>query len=86
MWNVFGKMFVFAVVGFSKCKPLYLNEREKCYGRQIYASNLHKKVKKYTYVIISENTLCDMLSNPHDSCQWWGLSYALGGKSAEYLG
>ena len=78
-------MYVFAVVVFSKCKPLYLNEHEKCYGRQIYASNPHK-VKKYTYIIISENTLWDMLTNPHDSCQWWGLSYALDGKSAEYLG
>jgi len=29
------KCSFFAVVGFSKCKSLYLNEREKCYGRQI---------------------------------------------------
>ena len=30
IWNIFAHMFVFAVVGFSKCKLLYLNEREKC--------------------------------------------------------
>jgi hypothetical protein len=46
IWAVFNQMFVFAVVGFSKCKSLYLNEREKCYERQIYAFNPHKLVKK----------------------------------------
>ena len=46
IWNVFVEMFVFAVLGFSKCKTLYLNEREKCYGRQIYAFNPHKVVEK----------------------------------------
>jgi len=30
IWNISAQMFVFAVVGFSKCKLLYLNEREKC--------------------------------------------------------
>jgi len=45
-WNVFAQMFVFAVVAFSKCKQLYLNEGKKCYGRQIYAFNPHKMVKK----------------------------------------
>jgi hypothetical protein len=40
-------LFVFAVVGFSKCKSLYLNEREKCYGRQMYAFNPHKMAKKF---------------------------------------
>ena len=44
-WNIFAQMFVFAVVGFSKCKS-YLNEREKCSGRQIYACNPHTIVKK----------------------------------------
>ena len=39
------KCSFFTVVGFSKCKSLYLNEREKCYGRQIYAFNPHKMVK-----------------------------------------
>jgi len=28
-------MFVFTVVGFSECISLYLNEREKCYGRPL---------------------------------------------------
>jgi len=48
-------MFVFAVVGFSKCKSLYLNERAKCYERQIYAFNPHKLVKKCVihHVVIS---------------------------------
>jgi hypothetical protein len=32
-------------------------------GRRIYIFNLHKMVKKYTYVLISENTL-QKLSNP----------------------
>jgi len=45
-WNVYMNdnecMFVFAIVRFSKCKSLYLNEREKCYARQIYAFNPHK--------------------------------------------
>ena len=30
IWTIFAQMFVFAVVGFSKYKSLYLNEREKC--------------------------------------------------------
>jgi len=30
---------------FSKCKSLYLNEREKCYGRIMYAFNAHKMVR-----------------------------------------
>jgi hypothetical protein len=42
IWIIFAHMFIFAVVGFSKCKSLYLNEREKCYGRQIYAFNPHR--------------------------------------------
>jgi len=46
IWNILVQIFVFAVVGFSKCTSLYLNEREKCYGRQIYAFNPHKMVKK----------------------------------------
>jgi hypothetical protein len=45
LWNIFGEIIVFAVV-FLKCQSLYLNEREKCYGRQIYALNPHKMVKK----------------------------------------
>ena len=32
-WNIFAQTYVFAVVGFSKCKSLYLYEREKCCGR-----------------------------------------------------
>jgi len=46
LWNIFGEMIVFAVVVFLKCQSLYLNERKKCYGRQIYALNPHKMVKK----------------------------------------
>jgi len=37
IWNILVQMFVFAVVGISKCKSLYVIEREKCYRRQIYA-------------------------------------------------
>jgi len=44
--NIFAQMLVFAVVGFLKWKSLYLNERERCYGRQIYAFNPHVMVKK----------------------------------------
>ena len=45
IWNIFAQLFVFAVVGFSKCKS-YLNEREECYGRQIYSFNPRKMAKK----------------------------------------
>jgi hypothetical protein len=34
-------MIVFAGVGFLKYKSKYLNEREKCYGRQINPFNPH---------------------------------------------
>jgi len=43
---MFAQMIVFVVVGFLKCKVLYLNERKKSYRRQIYACNPHKTVKK----------------------------------------
>ena len=68
IWNIFAQMFIFVVVGFSKCKSLYLNECEKCYWRQIYTFNPHKMVKEmyYTYTVISENTLQYMLSNLHE--------------------
>jgi len=46
LWNMFAQMIVFVVVGFLKCKVLYLNERKKSYRRQIYACNPHKTVKK----------------------------------------
>ena len=73
-------MFVFAVVGISKCKSLYLNEREKCYSRQIYAFNPHKKVKKCVihYVIISKNTLQEMLSSPHEFVSEVGIIVCFG--------
>jgi len=32
IWTLFAQMFVFAVLGFSKCKSLYLNERENVTG------------------------------------------------------
>ena len=38
-------MFVFAVVGFSKCKSLYLNEREKCYGRDVF-TRIHQTLRE----------------------------------------
>jgi hypothetical protein len=46
VWNMFTQMIVFAVAGFLKCKLLYLNEREKSYGGQIYEFNPHQTVKK----------------------------------------
>ena len=58
-------MFVFDVVGFWKCKSLYLNEHEKCYGRQIYAFNPHKMKNVLYVLVIPENTLQEMLSNPN---------------------
>jgi hypothetical protein len=65
--NIFAQMFVFVVLGFSRCKSLYFNEREKCYGRQIYAFNPHEGTGMgHSYVVISDNTLQEILSNPHE--------------------
>jgi len=81
------QLFVFAVVGFSKCKSLYLHEREKCYERQIYAFNPHKTVQKFvTRTLKYLKILCSKcLVTLMNSFQSWGLSYALGDKSAEYV-
>jgi hypothetical protein len=51
IWIIFAQMFIFSVVGLLNWKS-YLNEREKCYWRQIYAFNLNEIVKEcviYTY-------------------------------------
>jgi len=83
----FAQMFVFAIVGFSKCKLLYVNERQKCYGRQIYAFNRHNMVKKRViYTSYYLKNLCrKCLVTLMNLFRRWGLSYALGGKSAEYV-
>jgi hypothetical protein len=39
----------------------------------------------YTYFQISENTLLEMLSNPHKFVSKLGTIDALGSKSAEYV-
>ncbi len=78
IWNIFAQLFVFAVVGFSKCKS-YLNEREECYGRQIYSFNPRKmEKKKLSYIIISENTLQEMLSNPYKFVSDMGIIICFG--------
>ena len=71
IWNILAQMFAFADQGFSKCKSLYLSEREKCYGRHthtlIHAFNPHKKAEKSViHSRISENTLQEMICNPHE--------------------
>jgi hypothetical protein len=87
IWNTFAQMFVFGVLRFSKSKSLYLNECEKCYGRQIYAFNAHNVLKKCVvhtsqYLKIIDRKCLVTLMN---SFQRWGLSCALGGKIAEYV-
>ena len=64
IWVIFAQLFIFSVVGLSKCKSLYLNEREECYGR--HAFNPNRMVNKCHIRLISENTLQEMLSNPHE--------------------
>ena len=45
IWNIFAQIFVLLSSRFWKCKSLYLNERDKCYGRKMYAFNAHKMVQ-----------------------------------------
>jgi len=39
----------------------------------------------HTYVVISENTLQDMFSNPHEFVSEVGTIVCFGGRSAEYV-